>query len=452
MSSEATSLIKARYEAIIVILSAIFVLLFFQQAQEIRMESELSLSKISNSINSQLKLLNIASGDEYLSGIADITASLQGKLNTLQIELLELISRASAAADCKELRIINDLSVDIACSFFTTINSVPIVQEICTAVRDAIAERALELSRKKLFFSGTYCDLPLALLSVGSDGRKEQTLFTDQDYLFLHGPGSAESAQSEESMADYYGMLGSLFATKMEAAGISRCSGGIMPVNNDWRGSLPQWQKRLATMFLFERNDWERNILNLIALIDTRFVSGDRGIGLDFGKMVRSQIRNNPQAMQQMARVVSSMRVSKGFLGRFVIEAEGPHKGEFNLKLLAWMPLVMSVRLLAVNAGIEETSTLGRIKQLRRDGHLTDKMATELTGAYHIVTGHRIFQQIKRIKRIIDDDSYINPYELPGFQREELKSAISSIEELQNLVRSRFAMLTSVDRILLSRP
>jgi len=134
-------------------------------------------------------------------------------------------------------------------------------------------------------------------------------------------------------------------------------------------------------MFRFEKSDWERNILNLIALMDTRFVCGDQELGLGFGKSVRSRVRGNSQAIQQMARVVSSMKLSKGFLRRFVTEAEGIHKGEFNLKLLAWMPLVMCIRLLAVDVGIEETATLQRIRQLGNDGHLTDKLASELTGA-----------------------------------------------------------------------
>ncbi|HIJ86064.1 MAG TPA: nucleotidyltransferase [Desulfuromonadales bacterium] len=412
------------------------------------MKDGLSIPHIGIAIQEQLARMDSASGEEYLAGVAQIIAPLQQCLGASRDEMSVLVADAGRAENTDALRRTNDNAVRVASELFAATRSVPMVQEICTTVRDAIAERALELSRRKLYFSGTYCDLPLALLAVGSDGRREQTLVTDQDYLFLHDLGSPDSELSEEEMADYFGMLGSLFASKMAEAGISRCSGGIMPVNSDWRGSLPQWQQRLTTMFLFERSDWEKNIVNLIALMDTRFVCGDKGLGYYFGKMVRARARNNPQAMKQMGRIVSAMKLSKGFLGRFVIEAEGLHKGSFNIKLLAWMPLVMSIRLLAVSVGIEETSTLGRIKRLWNDGHVTDKMATELAAAYHIITGHRISQQIKRLKRIIDDDSYINPYELSGNEREELKAAIGSIDELQSMLRGRFSMLTSVDHFL----
>ena len=109
----------------------------------------------------------------------------------------------------------------------------------------------------------------------------------------------------------------------------------------------------------------------------------------------------------------------------------------------------MCIRLLAVYVGVEETSTLERIRRLHSEGHLTDRMATGLTDAYHTITRQRVLLQVKKVKRIVDDDCYLNPYELPSNEREALKDAIGSIDELQHMVRSRFAIQTPVDRILL---
>ncbi|MDD2736220.1 MAG: putative nucleotidyltransferase substrate binding domain-containing protein [Desulfuromonadaceae bacterium] len=416
------------------------------------MERQISLAHIDAVVRDQLQRLDTVSGVEYLAEVSGFIKPLQERFDSARNELLLLMESAAAAEDTHELRLINDRTVAVACELFVSMKSVPIVQELCSSVRDAIAERVLELARQELYFSGTDSERTVALLSVGSDGRKEQTLLTDQDYLFLLSPGNQDSSLADNAQDDYFGMLGSAFSIKMEEAGISRCSGGIMPVNEDWRGSLSQWHERLTTMFRFERDHWDRDILNLIALMDIRFICGDRDLGLGFGNMVRSRVRDNPQAIRQMARVVSSMKLSKGFLRRFIIEAEGSHKGEFNIKILAWMPLVMCIRLMAVDVGINETSTLDRILRLKNDGHLTDKMAAELTRAYHVITGHRITQQMKRLKRIIDDDCYINPYELSTQeQREELRNAIGRIEELQSLIRGRFAMSASVDNYLSPR-
>lgn len=413
------------------------------------MKKGMSLTDIRAIACEQLKRQDIGRGELYLAEVTGILQSLREKLDCARNELFALAAKAATAQDTAELCLINDQTVSAACELFIDLNSVPMVQELCTVVRDAIAERALALARMELFFSGISCELPLSLLAVGSDGRREQLLFTDQDYLFLHGTGYDSSLQAE-STTDYFEILGSVFSTKMEESGISRCSGGIMPVNDDWRGSQQQWQQRLTSMLRFEKNNWESDILNLIALMDTRFICGDHDLGFEFGKNVRRIVRDNPQALRQMARVVSSMQLSKGFIRRFIVEAEGIHKGEFNFKLLAWMPLVMCVRLLAVSVGVEETTTLGRIRCLQTEGHLTDKMANELIDAYHILTGHRIRQQIKKIKGIIDFDCYINPYELLHHKHEELKNAIDRISELQDMMRSRFAMATSADRVITS--
>ena len=79
-----------------------------------------------------------------------------------------------------------------------------------------------------------------------------------------------------------------------------------------------------------------------------------------------------------------------------------------------------------------------RIERLRRIGQFSDKLAAGLSDAYHVITGRRILQQIKKLKGIIDDDCYLNPYELPQGEREELRRAMGTVDDLQKLIRSNF--------------
>ncbi len=412
------------------------------------METKLSLSHIDATVRKLLRRLDIASGGDYLSGVTRIIEPIREQLVHAGLELSELVLRAAVAEDILELGLINAHAIRSASKLFVSMNSVSMVNEICTVARDAIAERALELSRLELYNSGTRCTLPLALISVGSDGRRELSLIADQDYLFLYDSAADASVQLSDSMEHYFSQLGTLFSNKMEQAGISKCSAGIMPVNQEWRGSLYQWQSRISAMLRFEKKDWDKNIVNLIALMDARFVCGDRNIGPGFGAMVRSAARDNQMAIHNMARVVSSMKISRGFLRRFIVEADGRHEGEFNLKLMAWMPLVMCIRLMAVYYGIEETSTTARIRLLSTKGFFSDMTANDLTEAYHTVTWHRINQQVKKLKRVIDDDCYINPYRLVIEDRELLKKAMDSINELQYRLRGDFSKVESVDRLL----
>jgi signal-transduction protein with cAMP-binding, CBS, and nucleotidyltransferase domain len=398
-------------------------------------------------VREQLARLDFTSGREFLTRIDETVEGLQHRIAAARGELQSLMALAAAAENTQTLRTINDRLAALGADLFLAAGSVPMVQELCTTVRESIVVRALELARRDLYREGSYCEAPLALLAVGSSGRCEELLSSDQDYLFLHGVGEVISVQMGEAVADYFAHLGAVFVGKLEEAGIARCSGGIMPVNGAWRGTPQEWEKRLEQMLRFERNDWEANILTVIALMDARFLCGDRALGAAFGASARSAVRNTAHAIRHMARVVGSMRLSRGFLKRFIVEADGPHRGEFNLKVTAWMPLIMAVRLLAVNAGIEETSTLARIDRLRT-GSLTERMANDLTDAYHVLTGHRILQQSRLLKKIIDDACYLNPHELPGPERERLRDAIGTVEELQGMIRSMFSMAASADRII----
>lgn len=365
---------------------------------------------------------------------------LQEEIVNTQRLIAELVLQAATAENSECLKRINNRVVEVGQSMFISLRSVPMILELCTTVRDAIAGRALELAKKESYFSCVAGEIPLTLIAVGSHGRSEQTLFTDQDYLFIHGDIADEDAASEESASKYFGELGSLFVNIMAETGIQKCSSGIMPNCVEWRGSYAEWRRRLFTTTRFQHDDWAKNILNLIILSDARYISGNQDLWLRFAPLVRGEVRENPQIIRSMARVATAMRLANGFIRRFAVEAEGPNKGAFNLKLLAWKPLVTCVRLLALHFGVDNTSTLERIEGLREKGIFSEKAAAGLAESYHIITGRKILQQIKKSKGIIDDENYINPYELAGAEREELYRAIMKIAELQNMIGSNFSV------------
>jgi signal-transduction protein with cAMP-binding, CBS, and nucleotidyltransferase domain len=394
-----------------------------------------TLSQLGSAIATRLQRLGLDAGKEYLAGVKALISPLQTEIANTQRLLAELVLRTASAENSVDLQRINNRVIDVGQSMFISLRSVSMVLELCTAVRDAIAGRALELAKTELYLSGITSEIPVSLIAVGSHGRREQTLFTDQDYLFIHGEIMHEDAASE-----YFGMLGSIFVKIMAEAGIQKCSSGIMPDNDEWRGSCAEWRRRLFTAARFKHDDWAKNILTLIILSDARYISGNTDLWLRFAPLVRAEVRENSQTIMSMARVASAMRLANGFIRRFSVEAEGVNKGAFNLKLLAWKPLVTCVRMLAVHFGVDDTSTLERIKGLQGKGIFSEKLASGLADSYHIITGRKILQQIKKIKRIINDENYINPYELAGDEREELYKAIMRVAELQNAIRRNFSV------------
>jgi signal-transduction protein with cAMP-binding, CBS, and nucleotidyltransferase domain len=270
---------------------------------------------------------------------------------------------------------------------------------------------------------------------MGSDGRGEQTLITDQDHLIVYGDGGGIAAD------DYFRDFSELLVERLAAIGFKKCTGDIMPTNPTWRGSYSQWRKKLLAIVRYEYSDYAKNLMDLIVLSDARYVAGDEELAKSLVNLIRGLEQDYFQVLWGMAKAATEMKLGLGFLKRIWTEGSGEHKGEFNLKLLAWAPLVMNVRILAINQGIPATNTVRRIELLQEEKSFSAHTAGGLKDAYLILTKHRILQQIKVIKGIQNDSYYLNPYNLSTDEREKIRQALLRVEELQKMIHTNFSIM-----------
>jgi signal-transduction protein with cAMP-binding, CBS, and nucleotidyltransferase domain len=316
---------------------------------------------------------------------------------------------------------------------FLLIPSVNELHQSCTDYRDTLAARVFETVLTEMNSAGLLPPaVPFALISLGSDGREEQTLITDQDNLVVYGDGGGEEADS------YFIDFSTRLVDRLEEAGFKRCTGNIMPINQTWRGSLSQWRRRLLSIVRYEVEDIGKNVMDLIVMSDARYVAGDKELATELIEMIRDMERDYFQVLWGMAKAATEMQLALGFMKRIWTEGSGEHKGEFNIKLLAWAPLVMNIRILAINQSIPATNTLKRIALLEAEGSFSSSFARDLSEAYHTVTRQRILIQIKALKGIQSDSYYLNPYQLPAVEREQLRHALIKIEELQKINHANF--------------
>ena len=321
---------------------------------------------------------------------------------------------------------------------FLKVQSVGALHHNCTEYRDLLAERAVRLVEEELRDSGKGAPpVPYALLSTGSDGRDEQTLITDQDHLIVYGDDGGEEADA------WFTEYSLLLVDRLEEIGFKKCTGDMMPSNPTWRGSYQQWRRRIICIVRYECNpeDFGKNMMNLIVLSDARYVVGDRKLAESLVETIRSVEQDYFQALWGMAKAATEMKLALGFLKRLWTEASGEHKEEFNLKLLAWAPLIMNVRILAINQGIPATNTIRRVELLQQEKSFSPTVAAGLIEAYEVLTRHRILLQIRVIKGIQKDSYYLNPYELPTDEREKIRQALLRIEELQKTIHTNFSIM-----------
>ncbi len=371
----------------------------------------------------------------FLRTISNLLATDYQRLTACRSGFSDLFQRIDDA-DRSEMLAIHDEMNRMEMERFLLTCSVRALHQSCTHYRDILARRAMLLVAAEMEADGRPMPvIPFSLISMGSDGREEQTLITDQDYLIVYGDGGGTEA--DQYFLDYSNLL----VDRLEEAGFKRCTGGIMPSNQTWRGSLSQWRRRLLAIVRYEVEDYARNMMDLIVLSDARYVAGDRGLGKELVDLIRSLERDYSRALWGMAKAATEMKVALGFLNRLWTESSGEHKGELNLKLLAWAPLVMNVRILAINLGIPATNTVERINLLEQEGSFSSTQARDLRAAYHILTKHRILLQIRVIKGISKDSYYLNPYEMPTEERERIRHAIMRIEELQKMIHTNFSIV-----------
>ncbi len=343
-----------------------------------------------------------------------------------------LIATAEAAA----LRDIHEELNRIELERFILAGSVAHLHQSCTHYRDLLAERALQIVVDEMQDAGkSVPPVSFALISMGSDGRKEQTLITDQDYLIVYEDNGGEQADS------WFEEFGNRLVDCLEAAGFKRCTGDIMTSNPTWRGSYSQWRKRLFAIVRYEVEDFAKNMMDLIVLSDARHVGGNQLLGERFIELVRDMEKEHFRVLWGMARAATEMKLALGFMRRLWTEPSGDHKGEFNIKLLAWAPLVMNVRILAISQGLAATSTVERIRMLEQEGSFSPAVAKGLLDAYEVLTRYRILLQIKAIKGIQKDSYYLDPLMLEHEERERIRQAVLRIEDLQKSIHTTFNIM-----------
>jgi len=380
-----------------------------------------------------LPLLNSAEIAELLGTLtSSIESSISwiGAVNSAREQLVNSISGINSSIKLGEIH--SELN-RIEMERFLKLPSVPALHESCTDYRDILAGKALELVIEEMAASGLkQPQIPFALISMGSDGREEQTLITDQDYLIVYGDGGGEEADR------YFALFSKNLVERLVEVGFKKCTGDIMPSNPTWRGSMSQWKKKLLSIVRYEYEDYAKNLMDLIVLSDARHVAGDKELAEELVHLIRGLEKDYFHALWGMAKAATEMKLALGFLKRIWTEGAGEHKGEFNLKLLAWAPLVMNIRIISINQGVPATSTLDRIELLKKEGSFSASMADGLKEAYHILTRYRILQQVKVIKGIQKDSHYFNPYLLPADEREQMRQAIMRIEDLQKVIHANF--------------
>ncbi|MFZ5633997.1 MAG: DUF294 nucleotidyltransferase-like domain-containing protein [Bacillota bacterium] len=374
-------------------------------------------------VKHQVKHLLVMDGDK-LEGIL----TLGDLIKTRSTGSLWVTDKIESAKDLNDLARIGHEVDNFLNALVAERASVPELFEIITEMHDRLTCRIIDLCQQEMESRGygpppvNYC-----WINMGSAGRKEQTLRTDQDNGIIYADGHPDSAK-------YFQILAARVVEELVRAGFDWCKGGTMASNPLWCRSLSQWEEVVSDWIIRAEPEGTRL---LTILLDFRPVYGDKTLAGELWRHVFEVFDKPVKASHFLTEEEVHVRVPLNIFGGFVTEKSGPNKNEINIKNLC-RHIVNCVRIFAVKNKISESSTLGRLSQIMANGLLSREDVEFVQNAYEILMMLRIRENLKKVRQGKAADSYLNPYNLSIIEQSMLKNAISAITRLQKLTSSNF--------------
>jgi CBS domain-containing protein len=306
------------------------------------------------------------------------------------------------------------------------------ITKVITEISDRLVRKILEIAERKLGQPPVaYC-----WIVFGSEGRKEQTFNTDQDNAIIYSDPVTED--ESEKAKKYFGRFAEYVRDGLLLCGYPLCSADYMATNAQWRQPLSIWKKYFMNWISIPTSE---AVLNSVVFFDFRFIAGEAALAEDLRDYLNDQLKDQEVFFRYLANQAIQNRPPIGFFKSFVVEKEGEHKDELNLKIKSIAPLVDLVRLFALEKGIRETSTRERIEKLRTTHLIVQKYGDELEQAFDFIMLLRIHHQFAQISSGRSPGNFINPNKLSNLEKRSIKEAFHLISKVQNLIFERYKSL-----------
>lgn len=266
------------------------------------------------------------------------------------------------------------------------------LQKMMSVVHDAMFRRVVEMSQQKL--SGEGWGGPPSLFSwlvLGSAGRREQTLHTDQDHAIIF---------EHESDREYFQQLATQVVISLERVGYPLCAGNVMPTNGRWLQSRGSWTEQIHSYLDYP--DWS-SIRYLMMMIDARPVLGGHLLLQDMRREMFQGIRGSRFVQRQAATFELKDEVGLDWWGRFRLQRWGEHEGLFHLKDSAYLPFVNAVRVGVAVQGVETTSTSDRLAVLAKMGGWNPEFIQQTLHALETLLRYRMKSNVLDIHALSDE-------------------------------------------------
>ena len=261
---------------------------------------------------------------------------------------------------------------------------------------------------------------------MGSEGRKEQTLKTDQDNAILYE--DVNDKKKSKIVQDYFLQLGERVCDMLDQTGYAYCKGNVMAKNPRWCQPLSVWSSYFKNWI---HTAEPKALLRASIFFDFRGAYGEQSLIDRLRQSLFTSLEGWPGFFRHLAENAIQVKPPIGFFRNFVVGSRGKHRNAFDIKS-AMVPVVDFARIYALKNRIEATNTIDRLEQLFLEGAITQQSHNELEQGYMYMMQLRIVRQIQKIiDENVQADNYIKPKKLSRLDQTMLKEIFKRLETSQ---------------------
>ena len=300
--------------------------------------------------------------------------------------------------------------------------------KIITELNDATIKRVIELSLEKM---ETPPPVKFAWMSLGSQGRKEQLLNTDQDNAIVFE--DVNEKQIEKTRA-YFLQLAQKVNKRLNEIGFEYCPAEMMASNPKWCLSQSEWKKQFTNWITNPGND---EILLCSIFFDYDISYGDISLLNEISDHIFKTTKASPIFYVHLGKSVLMNPSPLGFFRQFLVEHDGQYKDFFDLKMRALMPITDAGRLLILSHEIKNVNnTSERFEKLAELEPENRELFLSCSYASKALLKFRTKQGLSRN----DSGRYIELKSLNKEEKMKLKRCFKIIRDVQELIQLRFKL------------
>ncbi|GEN52189.1 DUF294 nucleotidyltransferase-like domain-containing protein [Halobacillus faecis] len=287
------------------------------------------------------------------------------------------------------------------------------------AFHDQLIHHTFHLAKEKVEREQGPTPAPFAFFLMGSAGRYEQSLWSDQDHGILF--------DGEEKHQDYFLLLGEEIREGMAIVGYERCEGNVMASNPLWCQSVDIFTRQISEWL--REAEWQ-SLRHFLIFFDSRVLVGESELLLKVKEASFAVLDEEPELLKRLMENVNYVKKGVGVFGQLLPDYSGEKKGHFNLKQTVYFPYINALRILSLFQHVTNSSTISRFRVLR-------SLYPSLS---EYENGFRQFLQ-QRLELKKDAANYQNVHvvkveQLSKEEKQQLKKQVKSAQKLYQMAKS----------------